>query len=350
MMELINKENENPLHLACENSQIHLIKSLLVSNTNINSMNTQGLSPLHVAVIKGNVEVTELLINEGADIELKDSQYGSSPLLHACQNGRVNIVKLLIEKGANVKSESTSGTNALHFATQSGNIKVVELVIDGIGDVNSKDINGMTALHLAAETGNLKLLDVLIGKGADINLSQTLLCENNALHFSAKKGFVKTVIYLIKKGCNIYCRNSHNHTFLQHIFRNPEIDEASKIDIIEAMLDIGADVNSFDIILSPFEKIPLLFSSLLNCMDKLFKVLVNNGAKLTNDVPILQSTSVFDLAIKYRRFSAAKAILAVGPYHKDKQNLNVAEQSLKRKENDFFKIVLYHHLHHNKIH
>ena len=96
--------------------------------------------------------------------------------------------------------------------------------------------------------------------------------------------FVKTVIYLIKKGCNIYCRNSHNHTFLQHIFRNPEIDEASKIDIIEAMLDIGADVNSFDIILSPFDKIPLLFSSLLNRKDKLFKILVNNGAKLTNDV------------------------------------------------------------------
>ena len=86
----------------------------------INSMNKQGLSPLHVAAINGNIEVTELLINEGADIELKDSEYGSSPLLFACQNGRTKIVKLLFENGADINAKSVGRTSAIHFAAQSG--------------------------------------------------------------------------------------------------------------------------------------------------------------------------------------------------------------------------------------
>ena len=63
MYELMKEQKENLLHLACENGQIHLIKTLLKQKVNIDAMNSEGFSPLHVAAIKGNFEVTILLLS-----------------------------------------------------------------------------------------------------------------------------------------------------------------------------------------------------------------------------------------------------------------------------------------------
>ena len=65
--------------------------------------------------------MTKLLINEGADIDLKDSKHSSTPLLYACQNGRTKLVRVLLEKGADINAKSSNGTMAVHFAAQSGN-------------------------------------------------------------------------------------------------------------------------------------------------------------------------------------------------------------------------------------
>ena len=97
MLQLRKREGEDLLHLACKNGQVTLIKNLLKANVDINALSAEGLSPLHGAAIIGNLEVTKLLIREGADIENKDFRScGSSPFLFACQNGRTKIVKLLI--------------------------------------------------------------------------------------------------------------------------------------------------------------------------------------------------------------------------------------------------------------
>ena len=99
MLKLSKKEGEDLLHLAGKNGQVTLIKNLLKAKVDINVLNSEGLSSLHWAVIKGNLEVTQLLIREGANIEIKDSKWGSTPLLFACQNGKTKIVKLLFENG-----------------------------------------------------------------------------------------------------------------------------------------------------------------------------------------------------------------------------------------------------------
>ena len=85
MLGISKRQAEDLLHMACKNGQLSLIKSLLKAKLNINAMNSEGLSPLHLAVIEGNIEVTNLLISEGVNIELKDSKYRSSLLLYACQ-------------------------------------------------------------------------------------------------------------------------------------------------------------------------------------------------------------------------------------------------------------------------
>ena len=129
MLEFSQREGEVLLHSACKNSQISLIKNLLKTKVNINALDSEGLSPLHLAVIEGNIAVTNLLIDEGANIEIKDSQWKSSPLLYACQNGRLKIVKLLLEKGAAINAKSYEGSCDIHFAAQSGKNELIDLLL-----------------------------------------------------------------------------------------------------------------------------------------------------------------------------------------------------------------------------
>ena len=61
----------------------------------INNLNEEGKSLLHLNAKDGNAEFVQKLIEDGADIEMKDRKHGSTPLLYACQNGHINIVKYL---------------------------------------------------------------------------------------------------------------------------------------------------------------------------------------------------------------------------------------------------------------
>ena len=72
------------------------------SKDSINNLDEEGFSLLHLNAKDGNAEIVQKLIEDGADIEIKDRKHGSTPLLWACQNGHTNIVKILLQNGANI--------------------------------------------------------------------------------------------------------------------------------------------------------------------------------------------------------------------------------------------------------
>jgi ankyrin repeat protein len=60
---------------------------------------------LHSAVYFGVEELAKALIENGADVDSKDS-HGRTPLSYAAWSGHEAVVKLLLEKGADVGSGS----------------------------------------------------------------------------------------------------------------------------------------------------------------------------------------------------------------------------------------------------
>ncbi|KAJ7636552.1 ankyrin repeat-containing domain protein, partial [Roridomyces roridus] len=60
-----------------------------------------GNTPLHLALANGHADVAMLLIEKGADINVKDDD-GSTPLHVALAKGHADVAKLLIERGANI--------------------------------------------------------------------------------------------------------------------------------------------------------------------------------------------------------------------------------------------------------
>eukprot|EP00026_Physarum_polycephalum_P008552 Phypoly_transcript_08640.p1 GENE.Phypoly_transcript_08640~~Phypoly_transcript_08640.p1 ORF type:complete len:470 (+),score=70.41 Phypoly_transcript_08640:86-1411(+) len=129
---------------------------------NVNTTDQRGNSLLHVAALRENVEIVELLLSKGATIDVRDSG-DHTPLHFAANEGSIDIVKLLVEKGASLSAVNkdvrldlkgiplfvTGGKTPLHFAAEQGYDDCVEYLLQKGADRNLKDNDGYTPVDLA---------------------------------------------------------------------------------------------------------------------------------------------------------------------------------------------------------
>ncbi|KAH7117287.1 hypothetical protein B0J13DRAFT_514240, partial [Dactylonectria estremocensis] len=115
---------------------------------------TKYFTDLMVASYYGHHIVVKLLLEKGAEIDAKDSEYDSrTPLSWAAANGREAIIKLLLEKGADVESKDQWGRTPLLRAAGNGHEAIVKLLLETGADIEFKDEDGRTPLSWAAENG-----------------------------------------------------------------------------------------------------------------------------------------------------------------------------------------------------
>ena len=96
----------------------------LLSNDKITASVYQGVSPLCIAISKGDVESVKKIIEYGADVNAKSN--GMTPLMFAARYNKVEILKYLVSKGAKKKKKDSKGFTALIYAEQSGAFDAVQ--------------------------------------------------------------------------------------------------------------------------------------------------------------------------------------------------------------------------------
>ena len=85
---------------AARNGDVEQVRQALEANIDVNSANSYGATALMYACDRGHKEVVELLLEKGADPNVKDNFYGFTPLFWANSKGKTEIVELLKSKGA----------------------------------------------------------------------------------------------------------------------------------------------------------------------------------------------------------------------------------------------------------
>jgi len=97
----------------------------------------QGYSPLHLAILFGNISIARLLIERGANVTSVDLD-GNSPL-HLCALSRsldddqsAALASLMINRGANAASVSRDGHTAISYADDRGKPKLGKLLRSGM--------------------------------------------------------------------------------------------------------------------------------------------------------------------------------------------------------------------------
>ena len=136
-------------------------------------MNTadNGNLPLNLAVQVGHYKIAEALLDLGAQVNSHDVGYKSTALHVACAKRDVETVKLLIDHGAEVNLKSINGWVPLIDASIRGRTDIVRLLLDHGADVNLQaDTSGQTAPHHACWYGHTETVQVLLERGADVNI------------------------------------------------------------------------------------------------------------------------------------------------------------------------------------
>ena len=105
---------------------------------------------LHVAAVRGNLEVVRELLKRGASVDLQTG-LGFSALMAAAGFGHHAIVLLLLQHSANPNHQSNTGQAALMVAAGAGQLACVQTLLRAKADTELVDDNDHTALQYAQD-------------------------------------------------------------------------------------------------------------------------------------------------------------------------------------------------------
>lgn len=135
----------------------------------INSNSSAGFTPLFYATSLNDLRVVQVLLNKGADPDVKNI-HGHSPLFIASSKGNTELVKELVSNGANVDLQDQSGKTPLMFAAANGHVEAAKYLIDQSKNINIADNQGNTALHYAFKAVKRDIIEHLINNNADMSI------------------------------------------------------------------------------------------------------------------------------------------------------------------------------------
>ena len=118
-----------------------------------------GLTPLHIAALKGNLDLFKLIFVNAIEKNPADERDKLTPLHMAAQNGHFEICKHIIENVKDKNPPDRGGKTPFHSAAANGHLEICKLMIKNDVDISYV---GVSPLHLAALNGHLEICMIII--------------------------------------------------------------------------------------------------------------------------------------------------------------------------------------------
>ncbi|KAF7349543.1 Ankyrin repeat-containing domain protein [Mycena sanguinolenta] len=225
---------DTPLGVASYWENMDIVQLLLERGADVNLGGRQFGSPLGAASYQGKSDVVQLLLDKGADVNLGGGEYGS-PLGAASHRGESDIVQLLLDKGADVNLGGGEYGSPLGAASYWGKSDIVQLLLDKGADVNLGGGEYGSPLGAASHSGKSDIVQLLLDKGADVNLGGGEY--GSPLGAASHSGKSDIVPLLLDKGADVNLAGGEYGSPLGAASYN------GKSDVVQLLLDKGADVN-----------------------------------------------------------------------------------------------------------
>eukprot|EP00899_Mesostigma_viride_P007190 jgi/Mesvir1/16472/Mv10031-RA.1 len=194
-----------PLHWAAQTGRLDVIKHFVHFGVDLNVADDSGSTPLHLAAENNHLEVVKCLAQSGALLDkCKEGSGKKWNALHvAAAKGYVEIADVLLAAGANVDTTASrdviKAETALHLAVDNGHTEVVKCLVRWgarLDVCRSMGYQGWAALHIAAAKSLVDIVDTLVTAGADVNAAASNYGIKNetALHVASEEGVVKSLL------------------------------------------------------------------------------------------------------------------------------------------------------------
>ena len=260
-------------------SKLADVEEALASVTDLNApyVKTRGVTYLMTAAeFSNDVAIVELLVENGADVKMKDKE-GLTALHHAVKFNKLEMVTFFVEKGLDVNALTKRQGTTLHIAAvANADNRVVPYLIEKGADVNRRDGDGCNPLMIALLYYRGGVAKHLIEAGTDV--THTDFARNTALHYATAPSYalpgtvtrMDIVKLLVEKGADV---NAKNEAGLTPLMKASQMLNPS---IAIYMIEKGANINEQDM----FGKTALMFAAETSKADTV-KVLLEKGADKT---------------------------------------------------------------------
>ncbi|QDH18745.1 hypothetical protein wCauA_03885 [Wolbachia endosymbiont of Carposina sasakii] len=304
----VNRELLDKLPLlswaACKNS-VNVAQLLLSIGADIDIRCDQNWTPLHYAVSAGQYDMVRFLVDQGASILAKDNNV-KTPLRIVNELGNTEVANFLrakldkylfsaierkdirkvsdfLDGGANIEAKGINNQTPLCVASCKGNLYVLKLLLSRNAKVNVQDDSRKTPLHYAAREGHSDVAELLLGRGTMIDAED---CFGMApLHYAAYHNREGMVSFLISQGAKVEAMDEKARTPLHYAARE------GHLDVAKLLLECDAK--------DCYDRDPLYYADSYNKLDVVRLLEGRNGVNTCNPLTNFLSACIHSPIARY---------------------------------------------------
>lgn len=283
----VDADGNTALHVAAKLNESDLVTFLIVKGADTELKNKYGDTPLHVAIANDAYESARALTSLGADIFALNAK-GKSALEIAITKSNIYYDIMINEKTALLR-DTNSGNGIVHYFVLTRNQNALVYCINKRLDIDKKNSAQETPLALALKNPDTAICaeiaaDLLLAGAEEVecdakyfeeaviqrNLSIRMDDGQTPLHLAAIYGHTGIAQYLLNRGADIKAQDISGTTPLHEAVRY------GNIEIARQLLSKGADVNCKD----SLGKTPLLVLMSPEKQAETYELLLSHGANV----------------------------------------------------------------------
>jgi len=226
-----------PLALAVKDGKAAMVELLLQQKNqqgkpfvNVNAGSSGKWTALHYAATAGHKNITKILLDNGADPDMRTA-LGRTPLMLVAARGERNVLDSYFANtqgkfAAGINAQDASGRTALHYAAWIGSSDVIGALLQQGANPNGQTKNDVTPLMVAARLGNVEAINGLFGYQGEsvVDVNAQDVDQQTALHVAVMRGHQGAVKALLNHGAEINRKDKNGFTALHHAVQNRQVD------------------------------------------------------------------------------------------------------------------------------
>ncbi|EAY13592.1 PH domain containing protein [Trichomonas vaginalis G3] len=170
---------------------------LLEKNSDINFQNAKGQTALYLCADFNRIKAVDYLLSHGADMNIANEKL-QTPFLRCIIKSFMDLARTFLSKKCDVSMVDEKGFAAIHYCSMYGLMDMLNELIENGVDINMRDGEMNTPVFIACKNKRFDVVKILISNGADYNAPNNV--GKVPLLASIEEHDEKTALYLLEKG------------------------------------------------------------------------------------------------------------------------------------------------------